>query len=78
MTYMQEKGIIEHESYFTAVREEYERFISRLAVPVVEIDTADSAESIKDAIEFGIASLTSSKIVGVSIWKRFIFRGHQA
>lgn len=52
----------------------YEDFISKIAVPLVELDGTRKPEDLKKELDFGVASLKSASLVNASVWQKHFFR----
>lgn len=62
------------QDFFHREIEYYEKFVEKIAVPLIEIDAADKPDKIKNALDFGVSSLKAANLGGKSIWRRSFFR----
>jgi len=58
---------------FSALQDLYEKFVSDVKIPVIEIDANQKTEELKKELEFGLSSIQATRGDSHSVWKRRFF-----
>lgn len=62
------------EDYFSQLISAYDKYVQRLAVPVIDVDNDHVLDKVWDQVEFGLQSIKTSGLSGDTIWKRGMFK----